>query len=103
MENSKLSIIKCPTCGAEYLPVEIYLPDAFFGKPLHIERDDENKVTHVVGTKMNLFEHYTCDYCNVPFKITAKLQFSTKAETKFDFDTDYTTSLKKEVLFLSED
>ena len=103
MENTKLITIKCPTCGAEYLPAEIYLPDAFFGRPSHIEKDADNKITHVIGSKMNLFEQYTCDHCNVPFKVTAKLQFNTKAETKVDFDTDYTTSLKKETLFLSED
>jgi uncharacterized OB-fold protein len=31
--NEKFEKIVCPKCGREYLPVEIYYPNSFFGKP----------------------------------------------------------------------
>jgi len=102
-EDIKLDIIKCPTCGAEYLPVEIFIPNAFFGKPVHIERDEDGKIIDVVGNGMCTTEQFICEHCNVPFRISAKVQYNTKAETKFDFNSDYETSLKSESLFLQED
>lgn len=102
-EISKLDKIICPCCGAEYLPVEIFIPKAFFGKPTRIIKDENHKIIDVVGPKQNFKEEYICDYCNTPFKVLAKTQFVTKSEIKFDFDSDYTSSLKKQSLFLEED
>ena len=100
---SKLDLIKCPTCGAEYLPVEIFIPNDYFGRPVKIQRNEEHKIIEIIGATPHPIESYTCDYCNVPFRVIAKTQFNTKSELKFDFDTDYTTNLRKESLFLSED
>jgi len=102
-DNEKLDIIECPNCHAQYLPVEIFIPDAFFGKPVHIERDAQRKIIDIIGPYTNPYEHYICDYCNKPFKVHAKIQFNTKSEVKFDFDADYSTKLKKESLFLNEE
>ena len=38
-ERKKDIVITCPHCGREYLPAEIYVPDAFFGKPSDIEKN----------------------------------------------------------------
>jgi len=104
MSEEKFETIKCPTCGAEYLPVEIFIPDAVFGRPVHIERDaTTHKILSVVGPSQNGRESYVCDYCNVPFSVNLKMQFNTKSETKFNFDSDYVTKLKKESIFLNED
>ncbi len=99
----KLNVIKCPNCGAEYLPVEMFIPDNFFGRPVHIERNEQNQIIDTVGYSMKTNTKYICDYCDMPFRISTKLQFSTKAETKLDFDSEYITDLKKASLFLSED
>ena len=55
--------IKCPDCGAEYLPAEIFYPDEFFGKPNSIEKDVYGKLLFFNGNDMNLTETYRCDYC----------------------------------------
>ena len=103
MNIDKTELIECPTCHAQYLPVEIFIPDAFFGHPTKIYRDENHIITEVVGQDRCSMEQYVCDYCNVPFKVNAKLQFSTKPEIKFDFKEDYSTKLKKESIFLKED
>lgn len=100
---NKSIVITCPNCGAEYLPSEIYIPNAFFGRPKHIERDENHKIIHVAGQNMNLTEQYICNYCNNPFRITCKISFVEKSEMKFNFEDGYTTQLKKKTLFLSEE
>ena len=104
MKEKKQNYIKCPNCGREYLPVEIYIPDAFFGNPNDIEREyGTGKIIHYMGQNMDLVEHYTCDYCNTPFKVVAKVQFSSYVEDKYDFDKDYSVKLKNQALFLPEE
>lgn len=51
---------------------------------------------------MNLEEHYTCDNCNTQFAVRAKIAFTTVEDPKFNFNTEYVTSLKKPSLFLDE-
>lgn len=104
MRDRKPIYIKCPRCGREYLPVEIYLPHEFFGRPTLIERDGvTGKITNIYGSDMDLNEQYVCDKCNTPFRVNAKIQFNTTEESKYNFNEDYKTSLKKQTLFLSEE
>lgn len=104
MRERKPIYIKCPNCGREYLPAEIYIPQAFFGKPTSIDRNaGTGKIEEFYGTDMDLNEHYVCDKCNTPFNITAKLQFITVEDSKFNPNTDYKTRIKKQPLFLSEE
>lgn len=65
-------IIKCPHCGKHYHPAEIYIPQEFFAMPT-----------------MNIVEDYTCDSCNVTFKVCARLSFNTYISNDHDFDNDY--------------
>lgn len=37
--SNKDLVIKCPSCGCEYLPGEIYLPNVLIGQPKDVERD----------------------------------------------------------------
>ena len=39
-----IEVIKCPVCGREYLPVEIFVPNAFFGEPDVVKRDTEGNI-----------------------------------------------------------
>ena len=100
---NKSMFITCPICGAEYLPCEIFIPNAFFGRPKHIERDETHKIIHIIGPDMNTTEQFICNYCNNPFRITSKISFIAKSEMKFNFDDGYSTVLKKPSLFLNED
>jgi len=99
--KKKYEVITCPHCGYEYLPAEIYIPDSFFGKPYEIDREGvSGKIDYFFGSSMDLDERYTCDKCNQPFRVTAKVQFTTEG---IDFRKEYTTKLRKQSLFLNED
>lgn len=104
MRERKPIFIKCPSCGREYHPAEIYVPDYFFGRPTLIERDaTTGRIKDFYGTDMDLNESYICDRCNTPFSISAKIQFTTNEDVKFNSGREYKTQLKKQPLFLSEE
>lgn len=95
--------IKCPCCGWEYAPGEIYLPKHFLGQPTLVERDTETGKLRYCSDEMNLDEHYICDNCKTPFAVKAKVVFSTSEDKNFNFNSEYVTSLKKQSLFLDEE
>ena len=82
-------VIRCPYCGREYLPVEIFVPDAFFGNPDVIKRDTEGHIVSCIGKGLDPKESYICDTCNKPFKVTAKISFEVEQDTLSDFNEDY--------------
>ena len=68
-------IITCPNCGAEYTAGEIYIPQAFFGKPEELERESlTHKIINDFGKKMDLREEYKCDYCGTHFEVQAYIK-----------------------------
>ena len=89
--SKDLIVVKCPKCGREYLPTEIYLPNVFFGQPKNIVRDLDNKII-LVDDNMNLVEEYICDDCNTKFKVTANVSFKTDI-VKDDFENEYVSEL----------
>lgn len=89
--------IKCPYCGAEYLPAEIYIPKNFFGKPFDIERDYNHKIIDYYGTSVDNKETYTCDYCNKTFKVFAKIDFTTSKNEELNVQNMYKTVVKKDL------
>lgn len=88
MKIKKSEILRCPVCGAEYLAAEIYVPNAFFGKPSFIQRDADNRIIDYFGSPMCPTEHYCCDYCDSKFKVYAKTQFFTQLEVEIDKDKE---------------
>lgn len=100
MKDKKI-VIRCPQCGCEYLPVEIYIPNCFFGKPRFLEKDITGKVINNYGTDMDLNEKYTCDKCNAKFKIKADVKFNSYLDEKSS--NVYKIKLKQNPLFLNED
>ena len=93
--------IKCSNCGAEYLPAEIFVPNEFFGKPQNIIRDENNQIISYNGNNMDLTDQYRCDYCGTTFKVSAKINFLTNSI--INYEKEYSSSLKKNTLFLQED
>ena len=94
--------IKCPKCGKEYLPCEIYLPDSFLGKARNIERENKN-IVNFMGKSMDLKETYICDDCGANFDITAKVSFST-ALSSVQISNRFVQKIKRPRLYeLSED
>lgn len=99
MKYAKEKIIKCPECGWEYLPAEIYYPNSFLGKPKDINKEYmTGKILDYMGNSMNLSETFTCDNCGTKFKTTAIISFNTQKAS----EPNYKTKLKKEKLFLLE-
>ena len=92
--SRKLTVIKCPVCGREYLPAEIFVPKYFFGSPEYIVRNDSGEIEEYIGTTLDTAENYVCDKCNSSIKIEAKINFSVCVDESINFDTDYTTFIK---------
>ena len=88
------NIIKCPHCGAEYLPNEIYIPDEFF-TDVSALKDDNYKILATSGDALNAVEEYCCDKCAKTFKVTAGVTFTTE-EVKDDFEDDYVVTINKD-------
>lgn len=95
-------VIKCPNCGVEYLPGEIYIPNNLVGQPKDIERTIDGKIDVYSGIPQNLTETFECDHCGKPLKVTASLSFSTEIDEEKDFDSDYSVPLYADRLTLDE-
>ena len=94
--------IKCPNCGWEYLPGEIYLPKQFLGQPRDVERSIEGEILNYYGDVQNLKETYRCDHCSKFFDVTANVSFSTKVNIEHNLDDEFTQPLYGKRIHLSE-
>lgn len=74
---AKRTTIRCPHCGCEYLPGEIYLPNEFLGQPKDICRDEKGNVLLFKGNDMNTAETFYCYECNKSFAVNATVTFKT--------------------------
>jgi DNA-directed RNA polymerase subunit RPC12/RpoP len=95
MEN-KIKI-KCPHCGYEYLPAEIFYPDSLLGKPEDISRDEKGKIIFYNGESMDLSEDFVCLNCGCTFKVDGTINFTTKEleQSDDDFEEEYSVRLDK--------
>lgn len=97
MRKRKFNTIKCPNCGREYLPAEIYVPFAFFGKPKMIVRDIDQSILDYMGSGLDVKERYICDSCNTTFDVVANISFKTYVNEKYNFAKDYSTKIKPSI------
>lgn len=95
----KTEVITCPKCGREYLPAEIFVPNAFFGRPRDIVRDVYGTILDYEGTSLDVEETYTCDKCNTTFNIKARCSFATSLSKFENIDEEYSTKIKQNTLF----
>lgn len=88
---------KCPHCGAQYLPGEVYMPGAFIGQPEDIVKDSLGKLLYEdyqEGKEPDMVEHFICDYCDKPFIVEATITYKTMAEApEADFKNQYVSLL----------
>jgi hypothetical protein len=94
----KTPVIRCPHCGAEYLPGEIYMPGALIGQPDDIVKDAVGKIIYedysTEAREPDMIEHFTCYYCEKPFVIEATVTYkSMKEAPEADFSTQYVSLL----------
>ena len=95
--------IKCPHCGAEYLPAEIFYPNSLLGKPADIEKTATGTIDCYNGSNMNLVEEYMCDNCDTTFAVRAQVNFFTRIIEEKSFEKNYKTKIKKEKFTLDEE
>jgi hypothetical protein len=93
----KSPIIKCPHCGAEYLPGEIYMPGAIIGQPDDIVKDSLGRILYEdypEGKEPDMVEHFICDYCDKPFIVEATVTYKAREEApENDFQSQYVSLL----------
>lgn len=85
MENKQQprKLIKCPHCGWEYLPGEIFYPVNTIGQPINIIRDT---LGHIIYEEYKprqepeSNESFTCENCNRTFVVDIELSFKAKPE-----------------------
>lgn len=82
-------IIKCPYCGAEYMPSEVYFPEDLLDGAFDITKSESGKIEHTLGEMPKYEEEYTCDYCNHTFKVECHMGFVTDKCDIHDFGNDY--------------
>ena len=88
----KTALIRCPHCGATYLPGEIYLPGELIGQPTDVVRDALGKIIYEDYDEKapNSIETYYCEYCDKPFVVEASLTFNSYEELpEKDFSDPY--------------
>lgn len=71
-----MKAIDCPKCGMQYHISEIYVPQSLVGNPVFIDKDEEGKITKVVGNDSDFNETYRCDKCNTLFDIHCEVKFN---------------------------
>lgn len=96
-ETKNPNIIKCPHCGFEYHPSEIFYPNAFFGRTDSLIKSPVGKILYVdyqEGEEPNFQEHFECEDCGKSFVINATVSYSTsKVSEEVDFDNPYVSLL----------
>ena len=88
-----LITIKCPICGTEYLPSEVFYPDSFFGKQKDITRNNSGEVEFYLGDDPNYEEEFVCESCLTKLNIKARLSFD--VEQISGEDEEYSTPIDK--------
>lgn len=82
-------IIKCPFCGAEYLPGELLIPNNVVGQPSQVTRDSFNHIIYyeyLENREPLAKEKYVCDFCGREFVINIKPSYTTnKQDELLDF------------------
>ena len=99
----KFIVIKCPKCGYEYLPAEIFYPDDFLGQPYDITRNENGEIEFFNGDSLNLNEEFTCEKCDCTFNIIGEINFKLDVNQNHSFDTLYETVIYKDRINLFED
>ena len=93
----KSANFKCPHCGAQYLPGEVYMPGSLIGQPCDIVKDSLGKLLYEdypEGKEPDMIEHFVCEYCEKPFIVEATVTYKTMAEEPDrDFSTQYVSLL----------
>ena len=89
-----MEYIKCPICGEEFMPAEVFLPTDLLGKPTEIIKTHSGKIEFFLGDEPDFEESYVCDGCGSKLKIKANLSFKVELEEE-KFEEEYVTTFNK--------
>ncbi len=92
MEKKNWVEIKCPHCGATYVPAEIFMPGDFLGKPDSLVKDALGKILYCdyeEGEEPLATESFICDHCGKPFVVEPVISYKVRKEDEEkDFSSD---------------
>ncbi len=95
--QKKWLTIKCPHCGQEYAPSEIFMPGDFLGRPESLIRDALGKIIYLEYDEDDMplqSEQYICDSCDKPFVVEPVITYKVKKEIEeLDFSNDMVSLL----------
>lgn len=81
--------IKCPYCGFEYHPSEVFMPDDFTGRPDNLVKDPLGKILYVdyqTNYEPNPEEHFVCENCDRTFVVDCSITYKVRKESaELDF------------------
>ena len=92
----KWPVIKCPHCGQEYAPAEIFMPGELIGKPNEIVRDALGRIIYHEYEDDNMpgqSEHFVCDACKKPFVVEPVITYRVRKEDETMDFSDLSASL----------
>lgn len=84
------SIIKCPYCGFEYSPSEVFMPGEIVGTPKSLVKDPLGKIIYtewVEGEEAEQVEHFACEGCGKSFTVKPVVTYTATQEAE---ETDFT-------------
>ena len=82
-KNIKWVVIRCPHCGYEYVPAEIFMPGELVGNPETVIRDALGKVIYQEYDDEEMpaqIEHYVWDNCGKPFIVEPVITYKVRKE-----------------------
>lgn len=90
-------IIRCPHCGYEMTPADIFMPGDLIGEPKTVIRDALGKIIYQEYDEDNepaQVEKYFCDNCDKPFIVEPVITYRVKKEVEeLDFTEKYVSLL----------
>lgn len=91
--TNKIKPIKCPHCGHEYYPAEIFYPEDLIGHPNKIIKS-EGKILYVDDEIYNPEETYICDECGNEFWVKASIVYETLTTSIDTFEEETTITIE---------
>ena len=89
-------VIKCPHCGREYTPADIFYPGELLGRPQEIVRDALGKIIYHEYADDELpeqEERFICDECGKPFIVEPVVTYKVRKEDETLHFSDLSASL----------
>jgi len=83
--NSSWATIRCPHCGYEYVPAEIFMPGDLVGKPDQVIRDALGKIIYQdyeEDSEPLATECYCCDNCGKEFLVEPVITYKVKKQVE---------------------